>query len=129
MPPDGVAVSTELFAPYLERAVAEMHIAPTVAESDPGSSSSAGAAGSADLPPEAVRAAGFRVHRHSALLATGFETQRHTMFVEGRPTQVSAVMSSADVRCGLPRDFYSMVESAQSLSPCDGLVSVLCISW
>ncbi len=35
------------------------------------------------------RSAALRVHRASGLLATGFEPQRHTTFVKGRPLQVS----------------------------------------
>lgn len=89
MPPPGVAVSSELFGEYLERAHAKATSSAGAAASS--SSSGCAAAAAADnVAAEAIRAAGLQARRHSALLATGFEPQRRTMFVEGRPTQAAS---------------------------------------
>lgn len=48
-------------------------------------SSSAGPAPS--MYQDSHRAVGLALHRQSALMATGFEPQRHTWFIEGRPVQ------------------------------------------
>lgn len=87
LPPPGVAVSTELFGEYLDRAQGK-----AASSSGAASSSSSAAAAASDVSQSTLRAAGFQAHRHSALMATGFEPQRHTMFVEGRPTQATVQM-------------------------------------
>jgi hypothetical protein len=87
MPPRGVAVSNELFGEYLERAHAKATASVSAAASS--SSSSAAAHDPSHVSLESFRTAAYQVHRHSALLVSGFEPQRHTMFVEGRPTQAA----------------------------------------
>ena len=66
---------------------------------DAASSSSAPAASSSSAPAASSsgddyqsmhRSLGFQAHRATGLLATGFEPQRHTYFIEGRPVQVIA---------------------------------------
>jgi hypothetical protein len=88
MPPRGVAVSNELFGEYLERAHAKATASVSAAASS-SSSSSAAAHVPSHVSLESFRTAAYQVHRHSALLVSGFEPQRHTMFVEGRPTQAA----------------------------------------
>ena len=57
----------------------------------PQAASSSGSAGDPQVPLSQVRLGNVNLHRHSGegLVATGFEPQRHSVMVLGRPVQAS----------------------------------------
>ena len=97
-----------------------------------GSSSSAGAA---EVPLSQARLGGIMLHRQSGegLTATGFEPERHSVMVLGRPVQASppSVASGGSDGCFLlcvpchPHHPRKPLRVAQSLSPCH---AVCCFS-
>lgn len=94
-------------------------------------SSSSGPARASDSPPRQEpdyssvhRGTGFRVHRETGLLATGFEPQRHCTFVEGRPVQVPSYLSSWGPHGN--RCFLVLCPARMSLSPPRGVQETAC---